>query len=207
MLELVDFDTVKPKTDIKAPLFPGYDEKGTCNYTLTKNVYIERSDFSESKVEGFFGVMPGNVVLLKYACFVQLVEVSARDADGKVMAAKVKIVPDYDKKIQGVIHWVSKENSLQCRVNNYQLLLTEVNPLAKAEEEGKDFTEYLNNESVAQFATARIWNNLSGTKHFDRFQFERVGYYCCDIDSRPGSLVFNSIVSLKESAAKKKVGK
>lgn len=129
LLELVNFDAVKPDTDIKAALFPGQDDKGTCSYTLTKNVYIERSDFSETSVEGFFGVMPGNVVLLKYACFVQLVEVSNRDADGKVMAAKVKIVPDYKEKIKGVIHWVSKEHSLQCRVNNFQLLLTEVNPL------------------------------------------------------------------------------
>lgn len=117
---------------------------------------------------------------LRYGPYVRLVDVVSRDASGQVDKVKVEVMPDYKEKVNGVLHWVSKEHSEQVRVNLYQVLLTEENAIAAAEEKGCDFTEFLNPDSLKVCSTARIWNHLSGVKVNDRFQFERVGYFCVD---------------------------
>ena len=113
------------------------------------------------------------------------------------------MIPDYTDKVKGVIHWCSKEHSLSCRVNLYNVLLTEENALEAASKNNVDFTSFFNTDSLKECRNARVWNHLKDAKTFDRFQFERVGYFCVDQDSRPNNLVFNSIVALKESSAKK----
>lgn len=97
---------------------------------MTKNIFIDRADFSENKVEGFFGVMPGQVVCLRYGPFVRLLEIVSRDANGQVDKVKVEVVVGHKDKVPGVIHWVSKEKSIQARVNLYQVLLTEEDAIA-----------------------------------------------------------------------------
>ena len=108
-----------------APLFPADPSKGTQTYTVSKRVFIEKSDFSETEVKGFFGVMPGQVVCLRYGPFVQLEEV-VKDSSGAVSVVKVKVLADYDKKVKGVIHWVSEEHSLPAICNLYNVLLSVV---------------------------------------------------------------------------------
>lgn len=89
-------------------------------------------------------------------------------------------------------------------MNEYNVLLTEENAIEAAQKANCDFTAFVNPESLIVRANAKIWNLHANVKVFDRFQFERVGYFCVDEDSAPGNLIFNSIVALKESAAKTK---
>lgn len=121
----------------------------------------------------------------------------------KVLVESVKA----EGKVKGVIHWVSKEHSISCRVNLYNVLLTEENAIEAAAKANVEFTAFVNPESLVEKKNAKIWNLHKDAKVFDRFQFERVGYFCVDEDSKPNSLVFNSIVALKESAAKTKTKK
>ncbi len=122
LLELTNFDAVTDKL-IKAPLFPADPTKGSQEYTVTKNIYIERDDFSEQVKPGFFGVMPGQVVCLRYGPFVRMLEVVKSPAGG-IEKVRVEVLPDYKEKVKGVIHWCSKEHSLACRINLYAVLLT-----------------------------------------------------------------------------------
>ena len=178
LLELVNFDQVK-ETKIKAPLFPADPTKGSSEYTVTKNIYIEKEDFSAETKSGFFGVMPGQVVCLRYGPFVRMVEV-VKSASGDVEKVRVEVVPDYKEKVKGVIHWCSKEHSIPCRINLYNVLLTEENALEAASKANVDFTHFFNTESLKECRNARVWNTHKDAKTFDRFQFERVGYFCVD---------------------------
>lgn len=85
--------------------------------------------------------------------------------------------------------------------------MTEEDANAAAAEKGCEFTDFLNPDSLKVCSTARVWDTMSVVKPNERFQFERVGYFCVDQDTKPGNIIFNSIVALKESSAKKKVGK
>lgn len=118
LLEIVNFDQVKDKK-ISAPLFPLEPEKGSQTYTLTKHVYIEAEDFSETVKEGHFGLMPGQAVVLRYGPHIRMKEV-VKDASGKIVKVLVEHIEP--EKVKGVIHWVSKEHSLTAHVNLYNVL-------------------------------------------------------------------------------------
>ena len=145
--------------------------------------------------------MPGQAVCLRYGPFVVLEEVVS---ENKV---RVKVLPNYAEKVKGVIHWVSKENSIPAIVNQYAPLLTVENVAEQAKKDGRDWLTYINPQSLVKYENARIWNMQADAKVFDRFQFERVGYFCVDkiskTDAVGGKLVFNGIVTLKEAAAKR----
>lgn len=199
LLEITNFDAIK-NTKIEAPLFPSNPEKGHQIYTVTKNIYIDQDDFSEDKKDSFFGVMPGQIVCLRYGPFVRMLDVVK--SEGVITKVLVEVVPE--TKVKGVIHWVSKEHSLPCHMNQYNVLLNEEDALAAAAKQKCDFTKFVNPESLVQRPNARIWNNYKDVKPYDRFQFERVGYFCVDESSTASHIVLNSIVALKESAAKTK---
>jgi glutaminyl-tRNA synthetase len=199
LLEIVNFDKVK-QTKIEAPLFPADPSRGNQVYTLTKNVYIESDDFSAEAKKGFFGVMPDQVVLLRYGPWIKLVKV-VKEAD-KIVKVQVEVVDQPANKVKGVIHWMSKEHSLPCHINQYQVLFTVENVLEEASKQKCDFTKFVNPESLVPRPNGRIWDLHANVKPYDRFQFERVGYFACDEQSSKNKLVFNSIVALKESKAK-----
>ena len=206
LLEIVNFEDVK-ETEIKAPLFPVQGvEKGTQTYTLTNSVYIDRQDFSEETQKGFFGLMPEQVICLRYGPFVQMEEI-VKDAAGNIEKVRVRVLPDFDKKVKGVIQWVSKDRSLNVVLRQYNVLFTVEDVAGTASKEKKDWLSYVNPESIVVRNNAVVWDLHKDVKTFDRFQFERVGYYSVDEDSRTekgdGKIVFNSIVALKEAAAKK----
>lgn len=98
---------------------------------------------------------------------------------------------------------MSKEHSISCRMNQYNVLLLEEDVLGAASKANVDFTTFVNPESLVVRPNAKIWDLHKDAKVFDRFQFERVGYFCVDLDSKNGNFIFNSIVALKESSAKK----
>lgn len=151
--------------------------------------------------------MPTQVVCLRYGPFVVLESVE-KDASGRVTKVNVRAVKNHDKKVKGVIHWVSADHSVECVVNEYDVLLLAEDVVTTAKKEGKDWLDYFNKNSLVPHHQARIWSSLTDVKPYDRFQFERLGYFCVDEEARSakngGKIVFNSIVALKESAEKKK---
>ena len=181
------------------PLDP---ESGTHPVTFSRNLYIESGDFMEEKVGKFFRLYPGNEVRLKGAYVVKCTG-CVKDESGKV----VKVLCEYDpdsrggdpadgRKIKSTIHWVDAETAVDAEVRLYDNLFSDPAPDAA----DKNFLECLNPNSLEVLTGCKVEAFLASAQPQDRFQFMRTGYFCADSkDSKPGHLVFNRAVSLKDS--------
>ena len=178
---------------------------------FSRNLYIERDDFSENPPKGWFRMSPGKEVRLKHAYYVTCKEV-VRDAQGRIS----ELICTYDplsrgggtadgRKVKGTIHWVSAEHSIPAELRLYDQLFTiaDFNDM----EEGKDYTDYLNPDSLVVNRISRLEPSLGNAKAGERYQFMRQGYFSVDPDSRPDALVFNRIVTLKDSWDKQQAAK
>ncbi len=179
---------------------------GTRKVPFSKILYIEQEDFLENPPKKFFRLAPGREVRLRYAYFVTCTSV-VKDGAGNVIelhctydpATKGGDAPD-GRKVKATLHWVSAAHALQAEVRLYDSLFTKENP--DETEEGKDFTDNLNPNSLETLPHAFVEPALASARALDRFQFERLGYFCVDPDSKPGKLVFNRTVTLKDTWAK-----
>jgi len=188
---------------VEAVRFPANPEKGTQKYRLESEVYIETSDFSLEEQKGFFGLMPGQPVILRYGPTVRIVDVVKNQAGG-IERVRVESIP-FEKKTK-VIHWISKAHAMPVEIRLYGQLLTEIDVKEASKNSGKNWLEYMNPEAlVIKNKSAFVWNLHKDAKVLDRFQFERVGYFAVDSDSTEGNLIFNRIVELKEPTEKKGV--
>jgi len=142
---------------------------------LTKNVYIDTEDFSETPIPKFFGLTPDQPVMLRYGPIVKLVGIE-KNADGSTNHVKVEVLPEYKEKIKGVIHWVSKEHSSSIQANLYSVHF-KVENVAK---EGDKWLDAINPDSLVVKENAKIWKLHDNAKVGDRFQFERAGYFVLD---------------------------
>jgi len=178
---------------------------------FSRNLYIERDDFSENPPKGWFRMSPGKEIRLKHAYYVTCKEV-VRDAQGRIS----ELVCTYDplsrgggtadgRKVKGTIHWVSAEHSIPAELRLYDQLFTiaDFNDM----EEGKDYTDYLNPDSLVVNRISRLEPSLGNAKAGERYQFMRQGYFSVDPDSGPDGLVFNRIVTLKDSWARQQAAK
>ena len=194
---------------IEAPLFPNQIEKGKQKYTLTKRIFIEKSDYQSSAPKSFFGLTKDQKVLLKYAFWISLKE-EIKDEKGRTVLIvnlekdKPQIVP------KGVIHWVSSKYSEDAQVRLYFPLFTKELPMKVdnnhpvKQEKGNEWKNNIDVvNSLKVLHEAKIWKNITDAKHLDRFQFERNGYFVVDYDSKPGKLVFNRTVTLMDAKKKK----
>ena len=186
---------------IEAPLFPTKDQ-GTRTIYFTKEVFIDRADFSEVDRKGFWGLSPSNVVIMRYGPHVRMQDV-VRRADGSVDYVLAEMIPVPEKKTKGIIHWISAAHSISAEVRLYDYLFTCEEPGAL----GNDWMNYINMDSLVIKKNARVPSELKGTKPYDRYQFERLGYFCADTDTKDGKIVFNRTVSLVESKEKKELDK
>ena len=185
---------------------PEDESAGTREVPFSRELYIEREDFMEDAPKKFFRLAPGREVRLRYAYFITCTDV-VKDADGKVVelhctydpATRGGDSPD-GRKVKGTLHWVSVENSIPAEVRLYDHLFAKENP--EDVEEGKDFTSNLNPDSLKVVTDARVEPSLAEVENGDRFQFERLGYFCVDPDSTAENIVFNRTVSLKDTWAK-----
>jgi len=185
---------------------PEDQSAGTRNVPFSKELYIEREDFMENPPKKFYRLAPGREVRLRYAYFVTCTGV-VKDENGRVVqlhctydpATRGGDAPD-GRKVQSTLHWVSAAHSLEAEVRLYDHLFTKENPDDTAE--GEDFKSNLNPNSLEVLTSCRVEPSLVGTKPLDRFQFERLGYFCVDPDSSSGKLVFNRTVSLRDPWAK-----
>jgi glutaminyl-tRNA synthetase len=184
---------------------------GTRQVPFSREIYIEHDDFREVPPPKYYRLSPGKEVRLRNAYFITANSVQ-KGADGSLEvhctydpASRGGNSPD-GRKVKSTMHWVSAAHAISAEVRIYEKLFTRPDP--QDVEEGKTFLDNLNPNSLEVIADAKLEPSLAGARLEDRFQFERVGYFCLDPDSTPGKLVFNRTLPLKDSWAKieKKTG-
>jgi len=193
--------------ELEAPYNGEEPSWGSRTLTLTRELYVERDDFLEQPVKGWFRLSPGAEVRLRYACLIRCNEV-VKDASGNVLELKCTWDPDSrggqpkdGRKVKGTIHWVSAKHAIDAEVRLYDRLFTVEDPLDEKLE--GPFTRYLNPGSLEVLQGVKLEPSLRNAAPLQRYQFERVGYFCVDeLDSQSGALVFNRTISLKDGWAK-----
>ena len=179
---------------------------GTRKVPFSKVLYIEQDDFREEPPKGYYRLSPGREVRLRYGYFVTCASVVKNDR-GEVVevhcsydpATRGGNAPD-GRKVKATIHWVSAAHALEAEARLYDKLFTKPNPNEVAE--GQDFTANLNPNSLEVLRGCKLEPSLAGAAAGARYQFERLGYFCVDLESAPGKLVFNRTVALKDTWAK-----
>jgi glutaminyl-tRNA synthetase len=185
---------------------PEDESMGKRKTPFSKVLYIEREDFMEDPPKKFFRLGLDREVRLKGAYVIKCTGFE-KDAEGNISEIHCTYDPQtksgmhVERKIKGTIHWVSAEHALDAEVRLYDRLFKTETP--DKTEEGKTFLDNINPESL-QVITAKVAPNLAGAKPLDKFQFQRIGYFCVDYDSSEEKLVFNRTVALRDSWAKRK---
>ena len=179
--------------------------EGSRKVPFSRELYIERDDFREDPPKKFHRLFPGSEVRLRYAYYVTCKDV-IKDADGNIVELRCTYDPESKggstpdgRKIKGTIHWVSVPHAVPAEVRLYEHLFT--SPTPGNTPEGVEFTDLLNPGSM-RVVTAQVEPALAEFPAGARVQFERLGYFCVDPDSKPGAPVFNRTVTLKDSWAK-----
>jgi glutaminyl-tRNA synthetase len=189
-----------------APYDPEKPDGPSREVPFCRDLLIEREDFAENPGKKWFRLAPGQEVRLRYACLLRCTEVQ-KNAKGEIVelvctwdpASRGGAAPD-GRKVKGTLHWVSAPHSLPAEVRLYDRLFREEDP-GKGGDDGVDWKTHLNPASLETVVGCRVEPSLAGAKTLDRFQFERLGYFCLDLDSRPGALVYNRTIALRDSWA------
>ncbi len=179
---------------------------GTRTVPFSRVLYIEQEDFREDPPKQYYRLSPGKEVRLRYAYFIKCNSVVKND-QGEVIeihctydpATRGGNAPD-GRKVKSTIHWVSAAHAVDAEVRIYETLFTTENP--NETPEGQEFTVNLNPGSLEVLTHCKLEPALAKVSPMERFQFERLGYFCVDPDSTPGSPVFNRTVALKDTWAK-----
>ena len=166
---------------------------------FSKEIYIEREDFKEEAGNKFFRLRLGGEVRLKNAYIIKANEV-VKDESGEISEIHCTYDTDTSKKVKGTLHWVSIKHAITAEVREYDRLFMDESPDG---DKDKDFMEFLNPNSL-KIKTGYLEPSLSEASAGDRFQFQRLGYFVIDADSKNGALVFNKTVGLRDSWAKQK---
>ena len=179
---------------------------GTRNVPFSKVIYIEQEDFMESPSGKFFRLAPGREVRLRSAYIIKCESVNKDPYTGQIKEVHCSYdpatksgMPDSNRKVKGTLHWVSEKHAINAEIRLYDRLFKVENP--DNPEEGKTYKDYLNPDSLmikTGFLEPLLKNVIPGEK----FQFERIGYFCVDKDSSPDKLIFNCIVQLKDRWAR-----
>ena len=179
---------------------------GTRKVPFSKILYIERDDFMENPPKKFYRLAPGREVRLRYAYFLKCVDV-IKDGD-EIVELRCTIDPETrggyapdGRKVRATIHWVSASHAVDAEIRLYDRLFTVPNPAGVKD---RDFKEFLNPDSLKVLYNCKVEPAVKSLKAFDRFQFERVGYFCIDPDTTEERLVINRTVTLKDTWAKLK---
>ena len=184
---------------------PARPDSGVRPISFSRTLWVERDDFMEEPVKGYFRLFPGNEVRLKSAYVVKCTG-CVKDEAGNV----VEVLAEYDpetrggntpdgRKVKGTIHWVDAGTAAEAEVRLYASLFTEADPEGGEE----DFLACLNRDSLETLTGCKVEADLACAAAPQAFQFLRLGYFCVDnVDSQPGKLVFNRSVSLKDSFKK-----
>jgi glutaminyl-tRNA synthetase len=205
---ITNFDEDKVE-ELEAANHPKDPEAGTRSVPFTREIYVERDDFMEEPPRKFFRLGPGREVRLRFAYFITCNEV-IKNAAGEVTELHCTYDPETHggsapdgRKVKGTIHWVSASHAFEAQVRLYDRLFTVEDP--NKEDDGKTYLDHLNAESQEVIADAKLEPGLAKAEPGERFQFERLGYFCADTgDSQAGKPVFNRTVTLRDAWAKQR---
>jgi glutaminyl-tRNA synthetase len=177
---------------------------GSRKIPFSRTLFIEQDDFMENPPKDFYRLAPGREVRLRYAYFIKCANVIKKD--GRIVelhctydpATKGGYAPD-GRKVKSTIHWVSEKDAMDAEVRLYDRLFTVQDPTG---EKSKEFKEFLNPRSLEKLIGCKVEPAVRGLKPFERFQFERLGYFCIDPDTTSQTLVINRSVELRDSWSK-----
>jgi len=186
---------------------PEDESAGKRKVPFSRELFIERDDFQEIPPKGYFRLSPGKEVRLRYGYFITAQSV-VKNAQGEVVEVHVTYdpatrggnAPD-GRKVKSTIHWVSAAHAIKAEVRLYDNLFSKEDPSDVPE--GQDFTANLNPNSLETVTNAKLEPSLKSAEPGARYQFERLGYFCVDKDSKSGAPVFNRTVALKDTWARK----
>jgi glutaminyl-tRNA synthetase len=180
---------------------------GTRKVPFSRELYIEQDDFREEPPKKFFRLFPGQEVRLRAGYFIKCTSVVKDEKSSEVVEVHCTYDPETrsgnapdNRKVKATIHWVSAQHAINAEVRLYENLFTKEDP--NDVPEGQEFTANLNPNSLETLTDAKLEPSLASAKPGDRYQFERLGYFCVDRDSKPGALVFNRTVQLRDTWAK-----
>ena len=190
--------------ELDAPVHQQFPDRGRRSIPMSREIFIEEDDFNEDPPEGFYRLVPGGEVRLRNAYVIRCDEV-VRDASGKIKELHCIYDPNTargrkpeGRKVKGIIHWVSAAHAIPAEVRLYDRLFSE--PTPGSDNPDKNFLLDLNQNSMKILAQAWLEPNLKKADAGTAYQFERLGYFCLDSrDSKTDSLVFNRIVTLRDS--------
>ena len=171
-----------------------------------REVYIEQDDFMEVPPNKFFRLAPGMEVRLKGAYIIKCEGFKKNETTGIIEEVYCSYDPETrsggntsERKVKGTLHWVSAQHSVDAEVRLYDRLFNHEDP---AGQKSEDYRQFLNPDSLKLLAGCKVEPSLASSKPLDKFQFQRLGYFCVDYDSTSSKLVFNRTVSLKDTWAK-----
>lgn len=192
--------------EFDCPYHPKSEGMGSRKVPFSKVLYIERDDFMEEPPKKFFRLSPGKEVRLRYGYFIKCANVIKDPATGDVTEVHCTYDPETrsgfapdGRKVDATIHWVSASHSILAEVRLYDRLFDVPDPM----QSGDAYMNHLNPKSLETLVSCRVEPSLAASVPGNRFQFERLGYFCIDTgDSKPDALVFNRTVTLRDSWAK-----
>ncbi len=198
-------DRVEELDCVNNPEDPGM---GTRKVPFSRVLYIEQEDFREDPPKKFYRLALGREVRLRYAFFIKCVDVVKDEKTGEVIELRCTYDPETrggdapdGRKVKATLHWVSAAQAVEAEVRLYDHLFTKPDPTE--DKDGPDFKSHLNPNSQVTLTSCRVEPSLQEASGGSRFQFERQGYFCVDSrDSKPGALVFNRTVTLRDTWAK-----
>ncbi len=184
---------------------PEDETMGSREIPFSREVYIEQDDFMENPPHKFFRLAPGTEVRLKGAYIIKCTGFK-KDASGNVTEVLCTYDPDTrsgaalsERKVKGTLHWVSAEHAVDAEVRLYDRLFDHEDPAGQKDD---DYRSFLNPDSLKVLKGCKAEPSLVNAKPLDKFQFQRLGYFCVDYDSTEDHLVFNRTVGLKDTWAK-----
>ena len=194
--------------ELEAVNNPEDPSMGTRKVPFSRELYIEQDDFREEPPKGFFRLSPGREVRLRYAYIIKCVGVDKDPATGEIRELRCTYDPETksgssqsSRKVKATIHWVSAAHAIEAEVRLYEHLFTKENPDDVPED--ADWLANLNAKSMERLTKCRVEPYLSKTKAGERYQFERLGYFCVDNDhASTDSPVFNRTVTLRDTWAR-----
>ncbi|PJA99220.1 MAG: glutamine--tRNA ligase [Ignavibacteriales bacterium CG_4_9_14_3_um_filter_30_11] len=186
---------------------PEDETMGKRKISFSREIFIEKEDFMEEPPKKFFRLSPGNEVRLRYAYIIKCVSVEKDKNTGDVKVINCVYdpetksgMPQSSRKVKGTIHWINANDCVDAEVRLYDRLFTIEHPDKDKE---KDFTEFLNPDSLIVLNNCKVEPSLKDSNPLDKLQFERRGYFCIDSkDSNKDKLVFNRTIPLRDSWAK-----
>lgn len=185
---------------------PEDEAAGKRTVPISKVLYIEKDDFMENPPKKYFRLAPGREVRLRYGYYIKCTH-AVKDENNQVIEVHCTYDPETrggyspdGRKVRGTIHWVSAQHALNAEIRLYDRLFKTPDP--DNTEEANTFLDNLNPDSLEVLTECKVEPSLGESQPGDRFQFERQGYFCTDLDSSKERLVFNRTVSLRDSWAR-----